>query len=259
MADLFADMDKILQNEIVERHTFYQLKFFVLGSEPTTQAKLQCCLRELKSRRLQLEALSREVEDLRDQNALLQYEVDRIEGEEPTDESGIDLADKEAIDRFENEREIELRGVRRRIGVNTRQIVELQKKFKYVSEECQFFITAFGQLEAEEKLKPWDDLDVQKEYWNAKLGRELRGRLVLGQPLDNELVRAIEELHDDAEAKQTLLQLMSQQEEFNRKHGVPMIEAEALPELAAPKKEHTPKVFPEGVLETLGVAERLKA
>lgn len=225
MADIFADMDKILLNDVVERHTFYQLKFFVLGAEPTVQAKLQCCLRELKSRRLQLEAISREVEDLRDQNTMLQLEVERITNEEPTDADGMDLADKASLERFERDREIELRGVKRRINANSRQLFELQRKFKFVSEECQFFVTAFGQLEAEEKLKPWDDLDVQKEYWDTKLGNELRTRIILGQPLDSELVRAINELHDDSKTKQTVLQLMQKQEEFNRANGLPMPDA----------------------------------
>lgn len=225
MADIFTEMDKILSNEVMERHTFYQLKFFVLGAEPTIQAKLQCCLRELKSRRLQLESISREVEDLRDQNMLLQSEVDRIMEEEATDASGIVLTDETSVSRFEKDREIELRGIKRRINANARQIFELQRKFKYVSEECQFFVTAFNQLESEEKLKHWDDLEVQKEYWDAKLGAEFRTRLIVGQPLDSELVRAINELHDDSPTKQAVLQLMKKQEEFNRANGLPMPEA----------------------------------
>lgn len=225
MADIFTDMDKILLNDVVERHTFYQLKFFVLGAEPTIQAKLQCCLRELKARRLQLESLSREIEDLRDQNTLLQFEVERIANENPTDSEGMDLADKVSVERFDQDREIEVRGVKRRINANARQIFELQKKFKYTSEECQFFITAFGQLENEEKLKSWDDIEVQKEYWDAKLGAEFRTRLIVGQPLDCELIRAINELHDDSPTKQMVLQLMNKQEEFNRVNGLPMPEA----------------------------------
>jgi hypothetical protein len=225
MADIFADIDKILLNEVLERHTFYQLKFFVLGAEPTIQAKLQCCLRELKSRRLQLESISREVEDLRDQNIMLQLDVERITNEEPTGTFGIEVS-KEALQRFEQDREVELRGVKRRSNANSRQIFELQRKFKYVSEECQFFVTAFTQLEGEEKLKPWDDLDVQKEYWDAKLGSEFRTRLIVGQPLDCELVRAINELHDESPTKQAVLQLMNRQEEFNRANGLPMPEGE---------------------------------
>lgn len=263
MADILSDIDKVLQNEIVERHTFYQLKFFVLGSEPTIQAKLQCCLRELKSRRLQLESLGREMDELSDQNIAFQAEADRIAAEQPTDENGIDLLG-DAVEQFEQEREVELRGVRRRLSHNTRQLVELQRKFKYVTEECQFFVTAFRQLEQEEKIKPWDDLEVQKEYWDAKLGQEFRTRLILGQPLDHELVKAIGQLHDDAPTKQAVLQLMQKQEEFNRQHGLPMPEGtvaieQGVNEEAAQKGGLRPMQFPEGVLETLGAVDRVKA
>lgn len=258
MADIFADMDKILQNEIVERHTFYQLKFFVLGSEPTVQAKLQCCLRELKSRRLQLESLGREMDELSDQNIAFQSELDRIAAEKPTDDNGIDLLG-DAIERFEREREAELRGIRRRLSHNARQLAELQRKFKYVSEECQFFVTAFQQLEQEEKIKPWDDLEVQKEYWDSKLGQEFRTRLILGQPLDHELVKAIGQLHDDAPTKQAVLQLMHKQEEFNRQHGLPMPEATLAIE-EGENEDAAPKDGWSGLdLLKLQEAERLKA
>ncbi|MFX5126578.1 hypothetical protein ABTC57_19190, partial [Acinetobacter baumannii] len=43
--------------------------------------------------------------------------------------------------------------------------------------------------------------------------------------LDSELVRAINELHDDSKTKQTVLQLMQKQEEFNRANGLPMPDA----------------------------------
>ena len=253
MADVFTDMDKILKNEVVERHTFYQLKFFVLGSEPTVQAKLQCCLRELKARRLTLESISREVEDLRDHNALLGFEIERVEGEIATDDKGIDLLDRAAIDRFEQERDIELRGIRRRTQANQRQILELQKKFQYTSEECQFFITAFNQLNGEQELRSWDDLDVQKEYWNAKLDREFRTRLLLGQPLDSELVKAIERLHDDAPAKQAVLQLVQRQEAFNREHGLPATTFEVAGESNSGAERKAPGVmlWPDGVFESL--------
>jgi predicted RNase H-like nuclease (RuvC/YqgF family) len=239
MPDIIQEMDAILQNEIAERHTFYQLKFFVLGAEPTVQGKLHCCLRELRSRRLSLDAMSREMEELKDQNTLLKIQIDRIAEEHATDENGLDLVDDEAIERFEKEREIEIRSLKRKLKANEYAIFEIQRKLKYVIEECQFFVSAWEQLTQEEKLLPWDSIEVQKEYWDAKLGREFRTRLILGQPLDNELVKAIEELHDDAPTKQAVLQLMAKQEEFNRQHGLPMPEA-----IVALGNEKEPAILP---------------
>jgi len=225
MSDVFTEMDKVLQNEVVERHTFYQLKFFVLGAEPTTQAKLQCCLRELRSRRLNIAAMNREVEELQDQNQLFQMQLERIANETPTDSNGMELKDQDEIERFEKERQIELRSIQRKKTANEWSIFELQRKIRFIIEEVQFFVSAFHQLREQEPLKSWDSVDVQKEYWDAKLGREFKTRLILGQPLDSELVKAIEELHDGASTKQAILQLMERQEEFNRTHGLPMPEA----------------------------------
>ena|ERR1022692_129025 len=220
MANVFDDMDKILQNEVVERHTYYQLKFFVVGSEPTNQSKMQCCLRELKTRRLSLENIQQEVEDLKDKTTILQMELEKVSIESATDERGIDLMEIDDIERFEKEREIEIRGLKRRIRANERQVSELGKKFKYITEECQFFVTAFRQVEEEEELKPWDSLEVQKEYWDAKLGKEFKSRIILGQPLDREIVKAIEQLHDDADTKQQVMQLIQKQNEFNKRHMI---------------------------------------
>lgn len=225
MSDVFAEMEKILQNDTIERHTFYQLRFFVLGAEPTIQAKLQCCLRELRSRRMTIASVNREVEELNDQNQILTMQIEKIANEFPTDSGGIELTDQEDIERFEKERSLEMRGLMRKKTANEWQVFELQRKLRFLIEECQFFVSAFHQLRAEEPLKNWDSIEVQKEYWDAKLGHEFRTRLILGQPLDSELVKAIEELHDEAHTKKSIQQLMQQQEKFNRDNGIPMPEA----------------------------------
>jgi hypothetical protein len=219
--NIFADMDRLLyQNEVVERHTFYQLKFFVIGSEPTNQAKMQCCLRELKTRRLSLENIQRETEELKDQRTLLNFELDRIAIADPVDSQGIDLCEIEEVEQFEKEREIEIRGLKRKIKNNERQMYDLQRKFKYVLEECQFFVSAFNDINEKEAIKPWDDLTVQQEYLDAKFGKELRTRIILGQPLDHELVKAIEELHDEANTKKQVMQLIVQQQQLQKKFGL---------------------------------------
>jgi len=228
MSDVFTDMDKILQNDVVERHTFYQLKFFVLGAEPTVQAKLQCCLRELRNRRLTIASLNREIEEVNDQNQLYHMELERIANETPADTNGVELTDQDDIERFEKERQLELRSIQRKKTANEWQAFEMQRKLRFIIEECQFFISAFHQLRAEEPLKNWDSVEVQKEYWDAKLGREFKTKLILGQPLDSELVKAIEELHDESNTKQAVAQLMRKQEEFNRINGLPMPEATVL-------------------------------
>jgi hypothetical protein len=213
MKEILDQVDEILKNEVPDRHSFFQLKHFLVGAEPTIQAKLQCCVRELKSRRQTLENITLEMEDVRDQTALLALELE-------------DSTDGELDDaRTRRQNEIVRRQLRRKMQRNDRQLVELQKKGRNVFEECQFFVEAYRQLAAEEALKPWDDLDVQQEYWDAKIGAMLRTRTILGQPLDEELVKAALSLGDGSAAREATLALIHAQQEFAAKVGLPQPEA----------------------------------
>lgn len=208
MNNLIAEIDKILeQREPIDRHTFFQFRHFLLENEPTIQAKMQCCLRELKSRRTSLDNINLEVEDLKDRNVLLEIDIDKTLTENNVDKFGIDLGGKE-LEIFKLEKDIELKQMSRKKFANDKQIKELQKKFNAIAEECQFFIEAFKQLNQTEELKPWDDLEVQKEYWNEKLGRDFRIMLLLRKPLDLELIKAVLNLHDDSSTKKQVLQLL---------------------------------------------------
>ena len=62
MSELMTAMDDLLKNEVVQRHSYFQLKYFLIGKEPTNQAKMWQCLRELKTRRQSLKAISLEIE-----------------------------------------------------------------------------------------------------------------------------------------------------------------------------------------------------
>lgn len=213
MKEIMEQVESILKTEAPDRHSFFQLKHFLLEAEPTTQAKLQACIRELKSRRTTLENISLEIDDLKDQNALLALQLE-------------DFAEEPETDFDRREAEINKRILRRRMQKNDRQQVELHRKGRNLLEECQFFVEAFLQLQAVEPVKPWDDLDVQQEYWDAKIGNMLRMRAVLSQPLDEELVKAALALNDGSKAKAMTLALIDAQQQFAEKHGLPLPEAE---------------------------------
>ena len=55
--ELIAQLDEVLKNEPVNRHSYVQLKYFLIGKEPTIQAKMWQCIKELKTRRDSLNAL----------------------------------------------------------------------------------------------------------------------------------------------------------------------------------------------------------
>jgi hypothetical protein len=92
---------------------------------------------------------------------------------------------------------------------NEKKIAELKETAGYLNEECQFFIQAFNQLTAIEPLKVWDDLEVQKQYWDTKIGHMLKLRLILGLPLDEELIKSALSLHDESETRKKTENLLT--------------------------------------------------
>ena len=71
---------KILANEVVERHSLFQLQCFVLAKEPTIQGKLQQCLREIKARNQSLEALDLEIEEQKDKLEIIDLDISEMSG-----------------------------------------------------------------------------------------------------------------------------------------------------------------------------------
>jgi hypothetical protein len=187
----------ILSNEVVERHSLFQLQCFVLAKEPTIQGKLHQCLREIKSRKMSLDALKLEVEEQEDALELIDLDI--------SDVGKFNLCDKR--------KELKVKSLQRRHRSVEYNLKNLKKKQKDISDEMLFFCSAFDQLNRREKLKPWDDVEVQKEYWNEKLRFEINTRLMLRQLPDVELMRTILCLHDDATIKQATIKMLKQANE----------------------------------------------
>lgn len=76
--NLMEDMAKILKNKVIERHSYFQMKYFIIHKEPTTQAKLWQCLREIKSRFEAIEAATFETEDGKDNLELINIKIDKL-------------------------------------------------------------------------------------------------------------------------------------------------------------------------------------
>ncbi len=216
MQDIIKSVDEILKQDVIERHSFFQLQHFVLDMEPTTQGKLHACLRELKTRRISLETMQLEAQDIQDKQLLLLHEMEDLKAESGSCYEGADL------ERWEKEHNVAIRSVQRKLIANERNYREMQRKLKFMGDECLFFVTAFNQLLEEEELKPWDDVEVQKEYWDAKITDLLKTKLIFGLPLDQDLVKSALCLHDDAQAKKITQNLIQQQLKFNDTHGLPM-------------------------------------
>lgn len=191
-------INAILSNEVLERHSLFQLQCFILAKEPTIQGKLHQCLREIKSRKLSLDALELEIEEQRDNLELIDLDLVTLQNTEFTDEKRKSLKIK-AIERQ-----------RRSLENN---INELLQKEKGITEEVQFFCSAFDQLSRVEKVKPWDDPQVQKEYWSEKLRFEVNTRLLLRQLPDIELMKTVLCLHDDSPVKKAVVDMLKKTNE----------------------------------------------
>lgn len=200
---LSQDIKKILQNELIERHSYFQLKYFLIGKEPTIQAKMWQCIRELKSRKDSLDAIDLEIEEIKDKIELIDISKQRSA-----------LEHSNSLDSFKNndEKELFLKELIIKNRQTDRQKINLQKKLgslenktKNIAEECVFFVEVFKNLEKLEPLKHFDDLDSQKNYWNEKLTQKFNLKALTSNHLDTEMIETILALPDDIEVKKNVV------------------------------------------------------
>lgn len=199
MIDFSEDMQKICDLPLKERHSYFQLQYFLVGKEPTIQSRLWRCVRELKARKETLISMEMEIEEINDDLEILDIEIEEIKKSE------------KAISA------IQVRKLQRRKKSKELKLIEIKEKQKVVEEECVFLIKAFKKLEEKEKLKPYDDMESQKEYWNEKLAQDFNLRQKLGLPPDIELMKTILALNSDAIIKQDLLNLINTN---NEEHSI---------------------------------------
>ncbi len=192
--------EAILSHDVVERHSLFQLQCFVLAKEPTIQGKLHQCLREIKSRKKSLDALELEIEEQKDNLELIDLDIADV-GDIVTNTTSNPA-------RTDVRKSIKLRGLERKRKSAVDGLKDLEKKRKDISEELQFFCSAFDQLNRREKLKPWDDPDVQKEYWAERLRFEVNTRLLLRQLPDVELLKTVLCLNDDSPVKKGVVDML---------------------------------------------------
>jgi hypothetical protein len=200
--DLNERIDKVLINQVIDRHSYFQLKYFVVGSEPTTQSKLWRCVRELQARKESIDALNLQIEESSDNLILLDIEIKKLEVKTASEKDPLN---------------IEELGIKRRQVIRKRQSLEstlnsLKKKLKYTEEEASFFVGAFESLSKAERIKPFDDLEAQEEYWNEKLGQEINLKVLLRQPLDIGLVKTAISLGEKSTVKKELIAMLEHEQ-----------------------------------------------
>lgn len=197
MTDIIKKTDDLLKNVAPPRHTLFQLQFFIIGKEPTLQAKMHRCLEELKSRRNMVQAALLEIEETNDVNALHE----------------ITIREYGDVQSSEDRKEILIRQIKRKIQANNAHIMELSVKIDAWEEEMEFLIKCYEGLSKQEPIKSWDNYEVQKEYWNEKVFQEIKQRILLRSPVDIEQVRLALSLPDDSSVKIQLLEILNEREQ----------------------------------------------
>lgn len=186
----FIEKLQSLIPENSERHSFFQLKHFIISKEPTVQGKLQACIRELNSRKNELQAIEVELADEHDNKRLLEIRMERP--------------------RKDTERnDILKRKLKRQLMAKDARIQYLRKRLKSVEQEAHFILEIYEWLLTQEPLKDWDDFKVQGDYWNQKLLNELHVKLILTNSIDTELIHSILAMPENSPVKAEMLKLYS--------------------------------------------------
>ena len=195
--------EKILNSvDLKDRHSYFQLAHFILGKEPTIQAKLWQCVREISPRVETLIALEKEMEIFEENFQIIEIKIKIIESKinelslNPNNEQNIL---KSQILKIKKKR------YERNLSSKEKTKEKITKKKRMVEEELSFFIKNFNELEKVEKIKNWDDFKLQNDIWSAKLGSELNLRFLLNLPTDIELCKTVLTLPEANPVKQQLV------------------------------------------------------
>jgi len=197
--DLMAELRDVLINEPAERHSYFQMKYFIVGKEPTTQSKMWQCIREIKARHDSLEAIELELEEASDNLELIEININR-------NKAILNKKKAKCINPMAIRiSEISLRKSERQMMAAKKNIEALAKKRKYLQEEARFFVLAFKNLQEVEPLLDYDDLKAQKQYWGEKLLQKINLKMLMQSHVDTELIETVLALPDDIPIKEQTL------------------------------------------------------
>ena len=197
---LIQELDNVLGQEITPRHSYFQLKYFVIGKEPTIQSKMWQCLRELKSRKESLESIDLEAEETKDKLELIDIAIEKA-NEDKLKIQGHVLLEKEIA--------IKIRQYERQKQAALNSLKQLATRKKGIEEESIFFIETFKNLQKIEPLKNFDDLEAQTQYWTERLSQKLNLRMLTHNNIDTELIETIVSLPDELPIKKQTLATLS--------------------------------------------------
>jgi hypothetical protein len=204
MNDIYENASNLIEKyNLPNRHTFYQLKHFVIGKEITIQSKLQKCLKEIDARKESLRDMILGIEEANDDIKLIDLKIKSIEKKKIKSNLNKEF------------KKINLNKLNRKKENLINNISSIEKKKKDCEEEIKFLMAMFYEIEKLEQVKPYDDLQSNMEFWNENFAQELKLRILLQRPLDIELVKCILSLNNNAPIKQELIQMIESSKSNN--------------------------------------------
>ena len=78
-SEITNELNSLNLENMVNRHSFFQLKYFLLGKEPTHQSRLWQCLREIDARKDSWESILLEIDDVKDDLKIFDLSLERLE------------------------------------------------------------------------------------------------------------------------------------------------------------------------------------
>jgi hypothetical protein len=198
----------ILKNAPVGRISYFQMKYFVIGKEPTHQARLWRCIQELTSKNEEIEFLKMELDSMNDKLEIdeLNAEIDAL-AEKYRNTWGIDGPNdcEDLYIKQIQKQQVEKRQAKRKKDAFLKSKAKIEKKLEETKEEAIFYAEAYESLLKHGHLKPFDDFQSQVEFWNEKLSQDFNLKSMLNKAPDLECLKTILALPNDAEVKQNLL------------------------------------------------------
>ena len=199
--ELYLEVVDVLNtNPTCHRHTYYQIKHFILNKETTHQGRMRKCLNEMEARKNTIDNIALSIEEAKDDILLADIEIKRQQENLKNLENELDKSVGEISVR---------KAERRKMGLES-TLQDLGRRFRECEEETTFFLHAYRQLEKVEDLKPYDDPESAAKFWNEQYAEELQLRLMLQKPLDLELVKCILAMDKDAPIRTQMINILEQ-------------------------------------------------
>lgn len=196
--------------ELPNRPSYFQIKNFIIAKEPTTQSQLWSAIREMRSRYETIQALDLQIATCEDNLELVDVQLDlcklRLKHYEAkaTEKSKL----------LSRQQKIKLRKLEREKGAGQGSLTDLKERRTNAIDESAFILQIYKHLEQLEELKPFDDEQVQREYWNERLSEQFHTCVLLSRPFPEELIKTILVLPDDTPIKVHVTKVLEKRQEL---------------------------------------------